>query len=235
MLVPLAPVHAATVVELADSLESGDPLDFLPAGGSVEVDDVGVLDGSVLVFNSAGNLQVFGYDMIRYELKRDGLVPRRVSLRFDLTTSGIAGSTSQFTVLVDAPSVRNLVFRSNGAIETYNPGPGASGAVAHYVDGTRQHVEMLLDTVADRWTVSIDDALVYDDQVGGAAIGGIRFSIGAVSGSVPFHPTATAYLDNIAIRAEDFLALTPAPVPLPPALWAMAAALPWLLSRFRRF
>ena len=223
--------RAAKVENIDDTFEVGDTVDFLPAGGVVEIGSPGVLDGSVLIFNSAGNVQVFGYDAIRYDLVDEGLIPRQLSLSFDLETHQLLGSTSQFTVLADTPSVRNLVFRSSGDIEVFNPGPGASHAVANYADGTARHIDMLLDVVADRWTVSIDDALVYDDVIGGAAIGSIRFAIGAASGDVPFHPAATAFIDNIAIRTTDFVASSPTPVPLPATLGALAGALPWLLRR----
>ncbi|MEQ8230236.1 MAG: hypothetical protein RLW61_10895 [Gammaproteobacteria bacterium] len=230
---PTTAVKATPVIDISDTLEVGDPLDFLPFGGAVEIDDVGVLEGSVLVFNSAGNIPVFGYDSIRYELAREGMVPRRVSLGFDVQTSGLQGSTSHFNVIVDSSQVRNLVFRANGDIDTLNPGPGASGPVGTYVEGAPLRIDMQFDTVADRWTVRIDDTLVYDDLLGGTTIGSVRFAIGAASGNDPFDPAATAYLDNITIRSEDFVALPPAPVPLPAALWLSAGALPWLLRRRR--
>ncbi len=223
--------HAVKAEHIADTFEAGDGVDFSAAGGSVEIGDAGVLDGSVLIFNSAGNVPVFGYDAIRYDLVDEGLIPRQVSLSFDIETHQLLGSTSQFTVLVDTPGVRNLVFRSSGDIEVFNPGPGASNTVGNYADGAARHVDMLLDIAADRWTVSIDDALVYDDVFGGSAIGSVRLAIGAASGDVPFDPAATAFIDNIAIRTTDFVAPSPTPIPLPATLGAVAGALPWLLRR----
>lgn len=227
-------VHAVKVENIGDTFEAGDVVDFSPAGGSVEIGNTGVLDGSVLIFNSAGNIQVFGYDAVRYELVDEGLIPRRVSLSFDVETSRLPGSTSQFSVLVDTPSVRNLVFRSSGDVEVYNPGPGTSEVVSRYVDGAPLHIGMLLDIVADRWTVSIDDVLVYDDVLGGSIIGSIRFAIGAASGDVPFDPLAAAFVDNIAIQTTDFVAFPATPVPLPAALGTMVGALCWLPRRCRK-
>jgi len=229
-----ATVHATKVENISDTFEAGDTVDFVAAGGSVATGNPGTLDGSVLIFNSAGNAPVFGYDAIRFELFDEDLVPRHVSLGFDIETKHLLGSSSQFTVLADTPSVRNLVFRSNGDIEVFNPGPGASHAVGNYADGAARHIDMLLDIVADRWTVSIDDALVYDDVIGGSTIGSIRFAIGAASGDVAFDPAATAFIDNIAIRTTDSVASSPTPVPLPAALGVMAGALPWLLRRRRK-
>ncbi|MEQ8663912.1 MAG: hypothetical protein RLW62_24090 [Gammaproteobacteria bacterium] len=228
-------VHADTVLAIADTFESGDPFDFVPAGGTVESVSGGALDGTVLAFNSAGNTVVFGYDAIRYPLDVDALFPRRVTLGFDLQTSALAGSTSQFSVLFDAPAVRSLVFDARGDIAIYNPAAGAAVTVGSYADASALHIEMTLDTVADRWTVTRDGATLHDGSANGTTIGSVRFFIGALTSAVPPSPLATVFLDNVTLHAEDFVALpdAPVPVPLPSAPWALAAGVA-LLARVRR-
>jgi len=172
-----------------------------------------------LAFNSRGNAASYYYDQISFGIDAfgspyEGSNYQNFNVSFDIATDALIGSSNQFVVLFDTPTVRNLLFKGDGTIAVQNIGGGASSVIGNYTNQTSYNVNMDFDIGNNQWDIYIDDMLLYSDVMDASLLNSIRFSQGALSADV-IDFNATAYIDNINISA----------VPVPAAVWLFGSGL----------
>ena len=184
---------------------NSSPTYSITFGSPQIVGPIGQFTTNSLEFNSTGNFTQFYYDQIRYQIDATDspyadLGKSSFHVNFDIITNELIGSSNEFHVLFDTPTVRDLLFTSEGAISINNPATGDSRVIANYADYEKMHVDIYFDINNNLWEVYINNMYVYGDVINGVSLRSIRFSHGAkLVGEADFN--ATTYIDNVLISA----------------------------------
>ncbi len=160
---------------------------------------LGALTDQPLVFNTTGNTTpCCYYDQISLDV---GAGYDNYQLSFNLSTENFVntGASNQFALLFDTPQVRNIYFRNDGSISTFQPYilPQTIGSFAD-----DELVSMLvdIDLVANTWDIFQNGSLLHNGffDTSGSDIDSIRFSYGS--------PSATGFdsvgLDDILLTSQ---------------------------------
>lgn len=147
----------------------------------------------------------FYYDQIEYRIDKPdspyhGLGRSSFKVSFDIFAHGLVGSSDQFAVIFDTPSVRNLIFSGDG--DVYIASFRGTSPISKYSNDDKIHVDIAFDMKNDRWRVLIDGKELFTDVIRGELLTSIRFSHGAKTADVIDY-TSTTYIDNILIGTES--------------------------------
>jgi hypothetical protein len=224
------PGIAAAAALHADTFETGDAVSYFIRDGAPAVNAaVGPFATRSLRFNLAGNTpgltSQFNYEQIQYAAAlsdggiSNGPLPEAVVVSFDVFTQGLIGTDTQFSLLLDVPTVRNIRWLPTGQIRIENFGATAfpvQSIVGSYAHGQATHVVNHLNYATNQWRVFLDGALVYSGVLDGSAFRGARFNLGvSLTNDDATDLAAEAYLDNVLIQT----------VPVPAALPLLGCAL----------
>ena len=111
-------------------------------GAPIVSSSLGLLQNQPLVFNTTGNRPSFYYDQIILIVSKNAAF---YYVAFDVLTQNLIGSTNQFKLLFDTPTVRNIVFRNNGTIYIQNK--GEHRVIGHFTENTLMHCEVYMDMI----------------------------------------------------------------------------------------
>jgi hypothetical protein len=176
-------------------------------GAPIVSSSLGLLQNQPLVFNTTGNRPSFYYDQIELIVGKNAAF---YYVAFDVLTQNLIGSTNQFKLLFDTPTVRNIVFRNNGTI--YIQRPWEHRVIGHFTENTLMHCEVYMDMIQKEWTIFVNNNQIHSGLFNpDEDVRSIRFSLGLVtSGTSPDHTTNVG-LDNI-IVADHVVSQAPPPV-----------------------
>lgn len=155
----------------------------------------GIFDSQSLAFNTLGNSPSLYYDQIKYNISWS--TDNSYQLSFDIYTDSLVGSDNTFTILLDTPFVRSLMFKSDGTVKMLS-----GETLTSYNDNEAMHIDMVFYIESNEWVINLNNVTIYSGSTGSAeGLDSIRFSLGKSIGyGSPDHLT-TVYLDNVTILA----------------------------------
>lgn len=125
-----------------------------------------------------------------------------------MVISGLIGSTNQFNVFFDTPSVQRLSFGRDGRIfaMTGSSSTGYSNAlVGYFPESTEMKLEIEVDTRTNKWQVYINNSLLHSgpftSELG--LLRSVRLSLGNVVQSSPQDYRSMVYVDRVCLAVPE--------------------------------
>jgi hypothetical protein len=163
------------------------------------VSSFGGLTNQPLRLDMAGNSPSFYYDQISLSIPDVSNAHLRVE--FDFESHALIGSTGQFTVLFDTPTVRNVIFDSNGNVRLLNRSPTGyyETSIGSFSDDLTTRIAIDIDQLNNSWSVYSGSALLGSAYFAAdERISSIRFSFGLPSSILQPDQSAVG-IDNLVV------------------------------------
>lgn len=158
----------------------------------------GALTEQPLLMNTDGNPGSFYYDQFSLDLAYS---QPTYHIAFDVYTEDLIGSRNQFALIMDFAQVWVLRLHNSGLI--WLPGQAIPPATQRYADRTLMHVDISVDTPANRAVTLVNGVLIGDGKITASVAPGdlkrVRFSLGLLYGFDPRDDRSNVAVDNIVV------------------------------------
>lgn len=172
---------------------------------------LGALTDQPLVFNTTGNTTTCCYyDQISLDV---GAGYDNYQLSFNLSTENFVNTNAgnQFALFFDTPQVRNVYFRNDGSISTYQPSL-PSYTIGSFADNELVSMLIDIDLVTNTWDIFQNGSLLHNGffDTSGSDVDSIRFSYGS--------PSTTGF-DSVGL--DDILLTSQVATVPEPSIWML--------------